>query len=62
MKPTPAPARYSEHRTMAEVMADERRGCRCHLPRYYGHVANCALAGPVDYDLRLLHRTRRKAG
>lgn len=58
-RPTAAPVRYlytEGHRTMAEVMADEALGCRCNLPRLYGHRRHpgCRL-----YDRTRYERERR---
>lgn len=32
---------FARHRNMAEVLQDEKLGCKCELPRKYGHEKGC---------------------
>ena len=41
MKPGPAKWPYTDHRTMAQVMADEQQGCTCENVRSKGHRIAC---------------------
>lgn len=43
MKPTAAPRQfpYPTHRTMAQVIRDERWGCYCEMPGTHGHAEDC---------------------
>lgn len=34
---------YSDHRTMAEVLADEADGCTCELPDAHDHSDDCPI-------------------
>lgn len=50
--PIAAPAcwPYPGHRTMAEVVADEARGCFCELVEENGDAPDCAFGATYDEE------------
>ena len=53
-RPTAAPNEwpYADHRTMADVLADEQRGCFCEMVDRDGDTPSCAfrLANPEAWE------------